>query len=100
MGAGEIAWLMAFVASAAVAIAWKQILAPWILVAGLVLFAYLGASLAFDLAFPYRTHNVSIYLVFFLAFILTLSGAGGSAVRAVRAFRGKIGKRHDDSGPQ
>jgi hypothetical protein len=97
MGAGALAWAMAFAASVAVAIAWKQMLARWMLLAGLALFAYLGASVVFDLAFPYRTHNVSIYLVFFLACMLTLSGASGIAVRA---FRGKVGERHDVHGPR
>ncbi len=83
MGTGAILWLMILFAALALAIVRRGRFAPWILSAGIVLFAYLAASVMFNYRFPYRTHGVSIYLVFFAASILTLSGAAGSVVRIV-----------------
>lgn len=96
MGAGEFLWIAIFAGSVAMALTSKQALAPWLLLVGLAVFAYLAATLAFDLAFPYRTHNVSIYLVFFTPCVLTLSGMAGSAVRVLRFSRKRYVAHRDD----
>jgi hypothetical protein len=84
----EMFWLVAFLSLVAVSLLWKQLMAPWILLGGIVLFGYLVLSVLFDFKFPYRTHNIGIYQVFFLSVILILAGGGGSLARLYRHFMG------------
>ncbi|HEX5445961.1 MAG TPA: hypothetical protein VFW87_19185 [Pirellulales bacterium] len=84
MGTGAILWLMILFAALALSIAGRGRLGPWILSAGITLFAYLAASVMFGLPFPYRTHGVSIYLIFFAASTLTVCGSVGVALRWFR----------------
>ncbi|HVA50331.1 MAG TPA: hypothetical protein VNH11_28510 [Pirellulales bacterium] len=86
---GELLFAALFVVMLALCLLWKQAIAPWIFVSGTLLFAYLAASVLLGLSFPYRTWNISIYCVFFVACILTACGGAGCLVRVVRFLKSK-----------
>lgn len=84
LGSGALLLVLLFIALITVSLLWRQILAPWLLVLGVLLFAYLVLSVMLGLKFPYQTHNISIYVVFFIAVLLVLAGGAGSFVRIGR----------------
>lgn len=84
MGLGAIVLLVLFVALLTLSMLRQQVAAPRVLAAGAALATYLILSVIFNFSFPYRTHNVSIYVVFFIAVILILAGGVGTAVRLAR----------------
>ena len=84
IGFGELILLLLFGLALILSFAREQRLAHWISGVGIVLFLYLAVSVVFDLSFPYKTWNVSIYLIFFLSLILFLSGGFGLIYRIYR----------------
>lgn len=84
IGSGSMALLGVFVAMVALSIVAHQRFAPWIAIGGLATLAWLALSIAMQIDFPYRTFNISIYLVLFAGVLLTAAGVVGIVVKMIR----------------
>ena len=84
IGTGSLTLVLLLAISTVVSILWRQRLALWIAGAGVAMFLYLVASVMVHIPFPYQTWNISIYVVFFIAVILCLSGGTGVVVKLIR----------------
>jgi len=84
IGTGSLILVLLLAISTVVSILWKQRLALWLAGAGVTILLYLVASVVFQISFPYQTWNISIYVVFFVAMILCLSGGTGVVVKLIQ----------------
>jgi hypothetical protein len=80
MGFGSITLFLLFAMLTGIASAWPRRFVPLWGSMGLLLGAYLVASIAFGWTYPYTTYNISIYLVFFAVVILIASAVCGSLI--------------------
>ena len=92
VGFGALWLAVIFFTCIALAVARPRVFAPVIGGLGLLLCLYLVASLAFNWSFPYRTWNISIYVVFFFAVIFTVSGGIGGLILLIRRLTQQIPK--------
>ena len=81
MGLGSVCLLLLFTSAVMLSLARRQTLAPWIATFGVLLFLFVVATMMFGITFPYQTLNISVYLVFFVAVILSVAGGIGLVVR-------------------
>jgi predicted tellurium resistance membrane protein TerC len=85
IGSGIMLLSLCFILLLVVALINRQRLAPWIMSLGLLTLGYIGVSLICQIDFPYQTFNISIYVVFFIAIVLTISGSIGLLVKRIRS---------------
>jgi hypothetical protein len=74
IGSGSLLLTLLLLTLCSVAFKWPRVFGPIFGGMGCLLGLYLVASVALDWSFPYQTWDISIYIVFFLAVIFTVSG--------------------------